>query len=320
MLRHISLPLGLLAIAIGFAACGGEDSSDEDGEGGIGGRAGSGGTGGNGGSANTTCAAVWAELATYYADAGQVGMCESERGALIASSLMNLVGLEIDNNGEVMNPCVEVQCDADYAYIVSNDLPHYDFVQTTPNALAEDIQVYRIPLTPSAPSATGATDIASMTGCQDAYDAFFRGQAPNTEPAGFCTATQNGATLTESLESGQAVYSRILCLGSIGATISGVNVNGPNEATMPDPSRRRRARHAVECRPKRGPAPRRGGARRVRALSSPRVRKHKPRRAHRAEAWLGGVESPRGDDRGALAARERMKRVRSGVAGALKRR
>ncbi len=238
MLRHISLPLGLIAIAISFAACGGDSSSDEDGEGGTGGQAGSGngGTGASGGaSSSTTCTAVWADLGTYYADVGDVGSCTSERGLLIASSLMNLAGVVIDNNGTAMNPCVEVQCDANYAYIVSNDLPHYDFVQTTPNALAEDIQVYRIPLTPSAPSNAGATDIAGMTGCEAAYDAFFTGNAPNAEPAGYCTAAQGGGTLTEALGSGQAVYSQILCLGSIGTTISGVNVNGPNEATMPDP-------------------------------------------------------------------------------------
>jgi hypothetical protein len=33
-----------------------------------------------------------------------------------------------------MHPCVEARCDANYAYIASNNLPHYDFVQTTPNA------------------------------------------------------------------------------------------------------------------------------------------------------------------------------------------
>ncbi|MCA9645903.1 MAG: YHYH protein [Myxococcales bacterium] len=239
MLRTISLPLGLLAIAISFAACGGDTSSEEDGEGGTGGQSGSGGTGasaGNGGNGtSTTCTAVWAELATYYADAGTLGACTGERGALIADSMMNLEGLVIDNNGADMNPCLEVQCDADYAYIVSNDLPHYDFVQTTPNALAEDIQVYRIPLTTSTPSASGATNIANLNGCEAAYDAFFTGQAPNAEPAGFCTAGQDGGTLTESLGGGQAVYSQILCLGSIGTTISGVNVNGPNEGTMPDP-------------------------------------------------------------------------------------
>ncbi|MEM9490837.1 MAG: hypothetical protein AAGC55_16940, partial [Myxococcota bacterium] len=180
----------------------------------------------------TTCSSV--VISDEYPDATDTGPCTSEAGLAIADSLLNLDGVTIDNNGTAMTPCIAVQCDADYAYIISNGLPHYDFVQTTPNELAEDTSVYRIPLTPTPPVGTNAVEISSLTGCQDAYAAYVSGEATEQEPAGLCTDGQLGY-LTEELLSGTVSYGQIACLGAFGTTISGVNVNGPNEAVFPDP-------------------------------------------------------------------------------------
>lgn len=179
----------------------------------------------------TTCSTV--DITESYADATP-GPCTSAAGLAIADSMMNLDGITIDNNGATMTPCVEVQCDDDYAYIVANGLPHYDFVQTTPNELAEDVNVYRIPLAPSDPAGTDAVDISSMTGCQDAYAAYVAGDAPNNDPANFCADAASGY-LTEDLADGTRTYAQIACLGYFGALINGVNVNGPNEGPFPDP-------------------------------------------------------------------------------------
>ncbi len=227
-MTRLALP-SLLALGFALGAplltgCGSDDAADVDAD----------VTGPDAAAGATRCTAVWDELATHYADAGAVGTCASARGLEIAGSLMNLVGVTIDNNGATMVPCAEVRCDAAYAYIVSNDLPHYDFVQTTPNALAEDIQVYRIPLAPQVPAAAGATAIAGLDGCAAAYDNFLAGTVPAREPAGFC-ATGASGRLTETLASGAATYAQIACLGSVGALIDGVSINGPNEAQVPDP-------------------------------------------------------------------------------------
>ncbi|MEO0814982.1 MAG: hypothetical protein AAFY60_19135, partial [Myxococcota bacterium] len=179
----------------------------------------------------TTCDAV--TISDSYAEAVGTGECSSEAGLRIADSLMNLDGATIDNNGEEEVPCIPIECDDEYAYIVANGLPHYDFVQTTPNALAEDVTVYRIPLVPSEPDGTNADDIGSFAGCETAYDAYISGEATNDEPAGFCQ--DGGGYLTETLSTGDMTYAKIPCLGSFGTSISGVNVNGPNEAVFPDP-------------------------------------------------------------------------------------
>jgi hypothetical protein len=71
----------------------------------------------------------------------------------VVRSLLVVDGITIDNDGVEMQPCVEARCDADYAYIASNDIPHYDYVQTTPNALVEAPSLYRLALAPTRPGA-----------------------------------------------------------------------------------------------------------------------------------------------------------------------
>lgn len=184
------------------------------------------------GTEETSCSSV--VITDSYEDATDTGDCTSEAGLAIANSMMNLDGLTIDNDGTTMTPCVEVQCDDEYAYIISNGIPHYDFVATTPNELAEDVSVYRIPLTPTEPAGTDAVDISTLTGCEDAYASYVAGVAPDAEPANFCTDTDTGY-LTEELTTGTATYAQIVCLGKFGALLNGVNLNGPNEAGFPDP-------------------------------------------------------------------------------------
>ncbi len=77
-----------------------------------------------------------------------------------------------------MTPCVQARCDQKYAYIGTNALPHYDFVQTTPNALVENDLIYRIPLAPAGNGSPNADDGAAIDGCVDAYDQYLTD--PNT--------------------------------------------------------------------------------------------------------------------------------------------
>jgi len=190
----------------------------------------------------STCYDGWDELTDRYPDAGALQDCAVVPGGLaVQRSLLVVDGLTIDNDGQSLQPCVEARCDANYAYIASNDLPHYDYVQTTPNALVEAPGIYRIALAPTLPGAAIAADPASIqSGCGDAYAQYLDdpGQATPAEPSGLCNAAQGGALeyLRETLESGETpTYAKILCLGGIGVIVNGVTANGPNEATFPDP-------------------------------------------------------------------------------------
>lgn len=216
MTWHIGSSL-LMVLAASSYGCGDSDSD----------------TGVDGGSgAGTSCSEE--SVTDSYPDATGAGACTTASGLAIANSMMNLEGLTIDNNGTEMTPCVTVTCDDDYAYIVTNDLPHYDFVQTTPNELAEDVQVFRIPLAPQAPAGVAVVDIDTLTGCEDAYENYVAGTTPNTDPANFCADAETGY-LQETSANGVELYAQIPCLGSFGLLINGVNANGPNEAGFPDP-------------------------------------------------------------------------------------
>jgi len=186
------------------------------------------------------CYDAWDDLQATYPDAGPLQDCaEVPGGYAVVRSLLVVDGITIDNNGAQMQPCVEARCDADYAYIASNDLPHYDYVQTTPNALVEADTVYRVALAPARPGADLSADPTSVqSSCADAYDQYLSApnQATATEPSSLCATGQALQYLRETLESGEtATYTKILCLGSTGVGINGVSVNGPNEAGMPDP-------------------------------------------------------------------------------------
>ena len=189
-----------------------------------------------------SCYDGWDQLKDTYADAGTLQDCADVPGGhVVQRSLLVLDGITIDNDGKAMQPCVEARCDSEYAYIASNDLPHYDYVQTTPNALVEAFGVYRIALAPTRPGAGVTAEPTSVQdSCVDAYAQHLDApnQATAQEPSSLCNAAMGGglAYLRETLESGEAAtYTKILCLGAIGVTISGVSVNGPNEAGIPDP-------------------------------------------------------------------------------------
>lgn len=212
---------------------------------------GGGETGGSGGATDSggetadpwtpaSCFDAWDLVAEQYPDAGALVACtEVAGGEIVARSLLVLDGITIDNNGQTMQPCVEARCDPQFAYVATNALPHYDFVQTTPNALVENQFIYRIPLAPMAIGAVDAEDAAAIDGCVDAYDQYLTNanQATTREPSGFCIAdAQDPQYLADSLEAGgTATYKKINCLNTTAFTTNGSPVFGPNEAAMPDP-------------------------------------------------------------------------------------
>jgi len=185
-----------------------------------------------------SCYDGWDQLTDTFPDAGALIDCEGA-GFTVQRSLLVVDGITIDNNGVAMQPCVEARCDANYAYIASNNLPHYDFVQTTPNALNEAPTLLRIPLTPALPGGDAEADGPEIQdSCIDAYDQFLdSGQATAREPSHLCRANQNDVgLLRETLASGDTVTTtKLACLGTTAIVVSGVVIAGPNEAGMPDP-------------------------------------------------------------------------------------
>jgi len=202
----------------------------------TGGSGGAGGAGNGGSSVSPGCPAIWEKVTNIYQDATELGSCDKVAGAEeVVESLFNFAGLTIDNNGETMTPCIDTRCDAKYVYVASNALPHYDFVQTTPNALVENAYIYRLPLT-SAPvaSTVQATDAKTLTGCTAAYTQYLKNpaQGTNNEPSGLCGT----GYFYDDLQNGErAYYHRIPCLNTTGFVINGSPVFGPNEAQTPDP-------------------------------------------------------------------------------------
>ncbi|MEM9074682.1 MAG: YHYH protein [Myxococcota bacterium] len=176
---------------------------------------------------------IWAGLDDLE-DVGELSACPEEE--LRATSLFQLTGVTIDNNGEAMVPCIAARCSDEFAYVATNSIPHYDFVQTTPNELVENLVVYRVPRTPSFLAATAVDDAAGFTGCVDGYEQHIAspGNATPTEPSGLCANT--GETLYfENLSGGRVDYQAIPCLGTAAFLISGTSANAPNEAGFPDP-------------------------------------------------------------------------------------
>lgn len=238
---------GTATQASGAGSSGGPvtDGGGTDGTGGSGGASDSASAGmTSGGTADpwvpATCYQGWDQVATLYPDAGALVDCsEVPGGEAVARSLLVLDGLTIDNNGQSMTPCVQARCDQKYAYIGTNALPHYDFVQTTPNALVENDLIYRIPLAPAGNGSPNADDGAAIDGCVDAYDQYLTD--PNTattrEPSGLCKWDQNdNGYIRDTLEvGGDQTYAKIACLNTTAFVINGAPVFGPNEAQVPDP-------------------------------------------------------------------------------------
>ncbi|MEZ4381212.1 MAG: YHYH protein [Nannocystaceae bacterium] len=187
------------------------------------------------------CFDAWELVDELYPDAGALVPCtEVAGGDRLVRSLLVVDGLTIDNNGEAMEPCVEARCDATYAYVASNSLPHYDFVQTTPNALVESEAIVRVPLASAAiASGVDADPVGVQAACGDAYDQYMLNpaQATTREPGQLCAFAQDDLLyLEETLASGEsATYRKIACLGRTAVMTNGAPVYGPNEATIPDP-------------------------------------------------------------------------------------
>jgi hypothetical protein len=187
-----------------------------------------------------SCEDVWAQLQDAYPDAGELGDCDAAASSLVQRSLLVVDDLTIDNDGAAMSPCVAARCDADYAYIASNNLPHYDFIKTNPNALREAPTLVRVPLAPALPPTDlTADDPDVQTGCIEAYDQHQDApdQSTTREPSGLCTAAADDpAYLRETLANGDTVTTaKLACLGATAILINGVITAGPNEAQAPDP-------------------------------------------------------------------------------------
>jgi hypothetical protein len=211
--RGVRTPLLLLALLAGLHACDAPPA------------------------APSTCDDVWDHAHDLYPDAGELDSCPD---AVVARSLMVLGERTIDNDGATMTPCVEARCDADHVYIASNNLPHYDFVKTNPNALRAAPTLLRIPLTPATPAADVVADDPDVQdGCIEALDQYLDdpGQATAREPSGLCVAADDDpAHLRETLADGTtATTTKLACLGSTAVMINGVVTAGPNEAQNPDP-------------------------------------------------------------------------------------
>ncbi|MCA9662811.1 MAG: YHYH protein, partial [Myxococcales bacterium] len=187
------------------------------------------------------CFDAWELVAELYPDAGALVPCtEVAGGDALVRSLLVVDDLTIDNNGQTMDPCVEALCDGTYAYVASNSLPHYDFVQTTPNPLVENEVIVRVPLQPAAiGGGVEADPVSVQAACGDAYDLFLQNpaQATTREPGHLCAFAQDDLLyLEETLASGEnATYRKIACLGRTAVMTNGAPVYGPNEATIPDP-------------------------------------------------------------------------------------
>lgn len=188
----------------------------------------------------TECTTSWGKVTDTFKDATNLKSCDGNAAAMkVVRSLMNLNDVKIDNDGQTMKPCIETRCGDGWVYVLSNALPHYDFVQTTPNALKSVIFVYRVALKPQEiKKNVDADEIPSMQGCQDAYKQFLTNANTGTqqEPSGFCQMGRSGKSyMKETIDGRVVVYRKLSCLGTTGFVISGVPVFGPNEAVRPDP-------------------------------------------------------------------------------------
>lgn len=186
-----------------------------------------------------SCFEGWDQVSMIYPDAGALVACTEVPGGLaVVRSLLVLDGITIDNQGQAMSPCVEARCDETYAYVGSNALPHYDFVQTTPNPLVASERIYRVPLAPTA-NAGAEEEGAAIAGCVDAYAQHLSspGQATQREPSGNCVAGEGDVPLIrDALASGESsLVAKLACLGVTGFMINGAPIFGPNEAGIPDP-------------------------------------------------------------------------------------
>jgi len=62
------------------------------------------------------------------------------------------------------DPFLNVYCDEKFVYVQSNGIPHYSFVQTTPNALSEQDYLWEIPLNPEISTNTSKIPLLGLIG------------------------------------------------------------------------------------------------------------------------------------------------------------
>ncbi|MCA9702005.1 MAG: hypothetical protein KC431_31070, partial [Myxococcales bacterium] len=189
----------------------------------------------------------WDLLGDFYPDVDFASLeaCDAGQAALIANSLINLEGLTImgdsvvgPDGGNTAEPCVEVLCDADYAYIASNALPHYDPQAEPIFETMETPIVHRIPLAPSTISPdTPADPWFDQAGCEAALSMAVYDEVPTMPPSSHCWyETEDGSANTGLLYAtdGEEVVHKIHCYGQTAGLITGIPAFAPCEEARPD--------------------------------------------------------------------------------------
>ena len=196
----------------------------------------------------STCSG-WTLISTFYPEVSLADLtaCDEGQGAVVAASLMNFEGLTITGDSVVaadgsntLAPCVEALCDAEYAYIASNALPHYA-PQADPIFETVDVPiVHRIPLFPQSvdPTSVVADSWFDTLGCDLALGMAVDDETPTMPPMGHCWyETEDGSANTGSLyiTDGDEAVHKVHCYGQTGSVITGVPTFAPCEEARPDP-------------------------------------------------------------------------------------
>lgn len=195
----------------------------------------------------STCSG-WDMLTTMHPDVSldDLSACTTEAGQRIEASLMSMDGITItgdsvvgDDGTNVAVPCVEVRCDADYAYIASNALPHYDPQAAPIFDTVETPIVHRVPLSPiDADSTAVADDWNDVQGCDTALSNAVVNATPESPPMNHCYFESEDDTIVNGevyIADGDDVVHKVLCYGQTGSVITGVPTFAPCEEARPDP-------------------------------------------------------------------------------------
>lgn len=242
-----SFVVGAFGVASSIYGCSSVNSNEEA-TSGAGGEGGETSTTSNG-SGGTSCDGYWDLMPDFFPDVDPATLetCDSEAGDRVASSLFNLAGITISGNGTVdaegnaatLTPCVQARCDANYAYVASNALPHYDPVAQPIFDTAEKPIIYRIPLSPQAiDQSVTRDDWSSLRGCETALSHAVYDETPTSPPSGRCFYQSEDGTIVSGerhFEADGEVFHKLHCYGQTGLTIGGVPTFSPCEEARPDP-------------------------------------------------------------------------------------
>jgi len=72
--------------------------------------------------------------------------------------------LDVSEYGGTIEPIIDVQCDNEFMYVKSNGIPHYGFVQITPNALSEQNHNWKISMNPNVAAQTSQIPLIGPVG------------------------------------------------------------------------------------------------------------------------------------------------------------